>query len=259
MFRPLIYSLMFGLWAYSLNFDVQNIPAGPGMNWFHKLKFLTVINMVLQTGYYFLSLFRSLKDTFSERVGHGPHTAHPESPAYYRYSKFHAFCDSFYGCVAFPVALAVTLLFWGLYAIDRELVYPKHLDEIIPNWLNHVMHTAPLFFMLVDTLLTCHRLPPRKTGIKISIFLAILYDISILVWHEIDGVWVYPFFDVLDYIQRGIFFVFADFFLVFLYLLGDTLNRLVWGPACHPPVKSWSPQGRFYTQAGAGKRKIRKD
>jgi len=26
-----------------------------------------------------------------------------------------------------------------IYAVDRELVYPKRLDAIIPTWLNHVM------------------------------------------------------------------------------------------------------------------------
>jgi len=29
--------------------------------------------------------------------------------------------------------------FWSLYTYDRELVYPKVLDEIIPTWLNHAM------------------------------------------------------------------------------------------------------------------------
>ena len=33
----------------------------------------------------------------------------------------------------------VVLTFWGIYAVDRELVYPKHLDKIVPVWLNHIM------------------------------------------------------------------------------------------------------------------------
>lgn len=33
----------------------------------------------------------------------------------------------------------VVLTFWGIYAIDRELVYPKALDKVIPSWLNHIM------------------------------------------------------------------------------------------------------------------------
>ena len=31
------------------------------------------------------------------------------------------------------------MTFWGIYAVDRELVYPKALDKLIPPWLNHIM------------------------------------------------------------------------------------------------------------------------
>jgi len=36
-------------------------------------------------------------------------------------------------------------MFWMIYAVDRELVYPKILDKIIPSWLNHVMVSSLLF------------------------------------------------------------------------------------------------------------------
>jgi len=31
------------------------------------------------------------------------------------------------------------MTFWAIYAVDRELVFPKSLDGIIPVWQNHVM------------------------------------------------------------------------------------------------------------------------
>lgn len=39
-------------------------------------------------------------------------------------------------------------MFWSIYIYDRELVYPKVLDNFIPAWLNHgmvskVMQTLP--------------------------------------------------------------------------------------------------------------------
>lgn len=39
-------------------------------------------------------------------------------------------------------------MFWSIYIYDRELVYPKLLDNFIPAWLNHgmvskVMQTLP--------------------------------------------------------------------------------------------------------------------
>lgn len=29
--------------------------------------------------------------------------------------------------------------FWSIYSYDRELVFPKALDDIIPTWLNHAL------------------------------------------------------------------------------------------------------------------------
>jgi len=28
--------------------------------------------------------------------------------------------------------------FWILYAVDRELVFPKRMDAIVPGWANHL-------------------------------------------------------------------------------------------------------------------------
>uniref|UniRef100_A0A8C7WWR0 Androgen-induced gene 1 protein n=1 Tax=Oryzias sinensis TaxID=183150 RepID=A0A8C7WWR0_9TELE len=41
--------------------------------------------------------------------------------------------------LAFPVGAFVVFTFWTLYLYDRELVYPKLLDNFIPQWLNHGM------------------------------------------------------------------------------------------------------------------------
>jgi len=53
MFRVLSYGLMAGLWVGSLTYDVLYIPSvvnGPNSSWFHKLKYLTFINMVSTDG-----------------------------------------------------------------------------------------------------------------------------------------------------------------------------------------------------------------
>lgn len=38
----------------------------------------------------------------------------------------------------------VVFTFWSLYLYDRELVYPKLLDNFIPQWLNHGMVSSIL-------------------------------------------------------------------------------------------------------------------
>lgn len=255
MLRIAIYGLMFGLWVYSLYYDVENIPSGPSQSWFRKLKFLTIINLVLETGYFTLCFVRALVDTFNEKKGHGPHTQHPQFPSYYSYSRLHSFCDTLY-VLALPLSFAVTLLFWGLYVIDRELVYPKVLDDVIPSWLNHVMHTAPVFFMTVDTILTCHKMPKRSTGIVWMVILVLFYEFCLVMWYLVEGIWAYPFFDVLDTTGKAVFFLGAIVFFLILYLIGDGLNSLIWGPASHPPSKT-EPQGRYYSQIN--RKKMRKD
>lgn len=47
--------------------------------------------------------------------------------------------DYVFSTLAFPVALHVAITFWGLYAIDRELVFPKVLDSFFPNWLVRII------------------------------------------------------------------------------------------------------------------------
>lgn len=39
----------------------------------------------------------------------------------------------------------VVFTFWSLYLYDRELVYPKLLDNFIPQWLNHGMVSSILW------------------------------------------------------------------------------------------------------------------
>nr|XP_020019227.1 androgen-induced gene 1 protein-like [Castor canadensis] len=41
--------------------------------------------------------------------------------------------------LAFPVGVFVVAVFWTIYAYDREMIYPKLLDNFIPGWLNHGM------------------------------------------------------------------------------------------------------------------------
>ena len=50
--------------------------------------------------------------------------------------------DRFYASIAFPYGLFVASVFWTLYAIDRELVFPEILDRFVSPALNHMMHTT---------------------------------------------------------------------------------------------------------------------
>ncbi|KAL2307982.1 hypothetical protein Nmel_000976, partial [Mimus melanotis] len=87
-------------------------------------KYLTVLNLVLQAVFYGVSFLadvlrlikklRCAKCVISSR-------------------------DLLFSVLAFPVSTFVCISFWTLYTYNRELVYPKSLDGVIPFWLNHAM------------------------------------------------------------------------------------------------------------------------
>lgn len=74
---------------------------------------------IIQALYYIISLVNDFVGT-NELV--------PKRPPAIRKFK-----DWLMSTLAFPVALNVGVTFWTLYAIDRELVFPKVLDPVFPR------------------------------------------------------------------------------------------------------------------------------
>lgn len=92
---------------------------------------------------------------------------------------------------------------------DPELVMPAWVAKLVPDWLNHgvlslfvsfcipspppflVSHTAPVAFVLVDTLLTCHHAPDRKIGSTVVVALFLFY-VGMSAEFESNGIWHFP-------------------------------------------------------------------
>lgn len=123
----------------------------------------------------------------------------------------------------------VGLTFWGLYAVDRELVFPKAIDQYFPAWLNHVMHTNIMLFILIEMYACYAKYPKRKLGMTVLISFMLTYLIWIHVIHAYTNVWVYPVLDVLNLPGRLIFFIGLMLLSLSLYMLGEKLSKLVWG------------------------------
>lgn len=118
--------------------------------------------------------------------------------------------------------------FWGIYGVDRELVFPKVLDNYFPTWLNHVMHTNIMIFILIEMFTSYRKYPSRSTGMSILLVFMASYLVWIHVIHAYTGMWVYPILEVLNLPFRVVFFVAMLGFIVFLYLIGEKLNTTVW-------------------------------
>merc|ERR1711973_416425 len=157
-------------------------------------------------------------------------------PALRKSLELRAVIDFVFSTLAFPVGVFVSVSFWGLYAINRELVFPDELDEYFPPITNHMMHTAPALTLLVELYCYRHQYPPSKwVGVSMITSFMVLYYSIIVMAHNHTGVWVYGLFEVMSTFQRyAAVAVFTAITLVF-YLIGDAVNaKLFPSPSCEP-------------------------
>ncbi|XP_044151445.1 androgen-dependent TFPI-regulating protein-like [Bufo gargarizans] len=123
----------------------------------------------------------------------------------------------------------VFLSFWALYSYDRQLVYPEGLDKVIPQWLNHAVHTAVFPIAVLEILTSPHRYPPKRKGLALLGICSISY-ISWVIWiYFADGNWVYPFLGILSPFEFFIFLLSSHILAASVYIVGETLNYVVWG------------------------------
>jgi hypothetical protein len=180
-----------------------------------KWKYLTVWDIVLQLVYHSVALVNDLCGS-SEVVKK-------------RQSSLQKLRDGLFASWAFPVGLFVSVSFWGLYAIDRALVFPKEMDAFYPTWLNHAVHTGPIAYMALELLTTPKLLPSRCSSLLGNLGFTVTY-LSWITWvHSQNGVWAYPILEILNNVQRGVFFGACTLSIVGFYFIGEKISRWKWG------------------------------
>ncbi|XP_048345408.1 androgen-induced gene 1 protein isoform X4 [Sphaerodactylus townsendi] len=122
----------------------------------------------------------------------------------------------------------VVTMFWSIYIYDRELVYPKLLDNFIPPWLNHGMHTTVLPFILIEMRTTHHEYPSRTSGLIAVCTFSVAYILWVCWIYHVTGVWVYPLLEYLGSGTKIIFFAIVTAIITIFYLLGEILNNCIW-------------------------------
>jgi len=174
------------------------------------LKYLTFLNMLLQCGFFliaFIANFTGKKSGFAKAR------------------------DVIFASAAFPIGMFVGIVFWTLWAINRDLIFPVAMDEFFPSWLNHLMHTTVIPLQLGEMFLTRHVYPPRKVGVTITAALTLAYLVWVNVIAFYGGFWVYPVFKVLSPLQRALFMAVCSMGGGLLYLAGEGVNSIVWPKA----------------------------
>uniref|UniRef100_A0A3B1IV99 Androgen dependent TFPI regulating protein 1 n=1 Tax=Astyanax mexicanus TaxID=7994 RepID=A0A3B1IV99_ASTMX len=164
----LLHVLIFGWYVFTLreNCGLDFKGRHPGVRTYGgRWKYLTFLNLVMQTVFFGFCLFTDL--VLAVLPSKNTRSGVPLFLIKVR--------DGFFTVLAFPVGTFVFISFWALYTIDRELVYPKYLDELIPIWLNHAMHTVILPLVLIQMYIQHHRHPSRLNGILGLALFASLY------------------------------------------------------------------------------------
>jgi len=108
-------------------------------------------------------------------------------------------------CCSAPLETLISTLYWGLRAIDPELVVPKELE--LPIQTDMSFHLVPTVMLLVDLLFLS---PPWTISLVPALGLSGTIAFGYWFWIELcyskNGFYPYPLFQMLDQTQRvGLF------------------------------------------------------
>uniref|UniRef100_A0A146LCA7 Androgen-induced gene 1 protein n=1 Tax=Lygus hesperus TaxID=30085 RepID=A0A146LCA7_LYGHE len=143
-------------------------------------------------------------------------------------TKIHNASDYIFMSIATPMALVVSIVFWVLYAIDRELVFPKVLDLVIPVWVNQSIHSINSVCAILDMFIINHKVPPGSSSVTGLLMYLLTYSVCLFGTYFQTGIWLYPVLKELNWPMR-IGFALATSVLA-LMTLGFTrvLNSMIW-------------------------------
>jgi hypothetical protein len=122
-----------------------------------------------------------------------------------------------------PMEVLISLLYWGLRAIDPKLVMPEWAPPLELH-ADLSFHLLPTLYLLTDTLLLS---PPRTISLRNSLLVSLAIALSYWYWIELcyqhNGFYPYPIFAAVGYIGRVGLFVGSA---VIMTAVGATLG---WG------------------------------
>ncbi|CAF1124495.1 unnamed protein product [Rotaria sordida] len=240
------------IWACS--FEIQHLIIGELVTYSGgKYKFLTIINIHIQAIYFCLCIINFF---------FGSNTLVKE-----KRSLLQKLRDCLYAGIAFPMGLFVSITFWGLYNLDRKLIYPEELDQFISPILNHVLHTLPAIAVCLENLVHNHHYPSRVLGLSCNVIVCVAYAawihyLNYIHWVEFKrSLWVYPILDELSFIYRELFLLGLILFNVGLYFIGEmyTLFLTNLQTEKNMPVQKIAYAHRFGIISTSYKEKIEKD
>ena len=175
-----------------------------------RFKYLSHINVCVQLVFFAAQLLTDLSPTFFRR-------------------SLQRFTDFIFTGIAFPLATLVVVLFWGLYLIDRELVFPVVLDKVVPVYLNHFWHSFVLLWCVCEMYLFHHRFPSTQMAAINAFLIGFGYISWIMYIYSQTNWWAYPILNVLPPYAMALFFGSGMFACLGFFFLGRWLMYMIWG------------------------------
>ncbi|XP_035455823.2 androgen-dependent TFPI-regulating protein isoform X1 [Spodoptera frugiperda] len=135
--------------------------------------------------------------------------------------------DVMFSGLVVPLTLFISSMFWTLFWIDRELVFPQVYDQLVPWWFNHCVHTNIAIVVLIETLLQARRHP---THYKLELWLTggagVLYAIVYYSIYFSTHRWLYGVFGIMTWWQVCLYqlLIWSSTFL--FYYIQFPINRI---------------------------------
>ncbi|XP_003740373.2 androgen-dependent TFPI-regulating protein [Galendromus occidentalis] len=203
----LLHISAFLTYAYTIYYSHTkvNVPLPyPEFAYAGKAKYLTQWNLYLSGLYFGLCVLQNLLRSKSlARV------------------RDYIFCS-----VSLPSSIFVTILFWGIYAVDRELIFPKEIEPYYPNWVNHCSHTLIAFTAISEALLYSHGIPSNRKALPGILAWFGFYLVWVLYLGVSRGIWVYQVMRVLEPAGLTAFFLGCTVAVLSLHLTCHALLRV---------------------------------
>ena len=207
-------------WALTLYLDNLYIAIGelPKGEWYlnqtgylsygGRYKYLTHWNLILQRAYFSLACIAFLL----------------------KFNLLRSLTKFLFNSLILPLSIIVTVMFWVLYSVNRDLIFPAFYDEMYPWWVNHTLHSFCAVISLIELMLFPFPVPQKLKWEKVMLLLIIAAYSVWLPWvSRKNEMWPYNFLRKLSDTQVAIAFIAFSVILLFLHWVGVQLRRLKWG------------------------------
>ncbi|XP_050424344.1 androgen-dependent TFPI-regulating protein-like [Adelges cooleyi] len=147
-------------------------------------------------------------------------------------NKFREIINFLFISTITPVSMCVCSGFWFAWILNSKDIYPEEMNNYIPVWLNHMVHTLPIIICFFELLFSFHKTPKLKHSLICLLTFETVYMLTLVILRIRHGRWVYLLIDIYvnTLFKVIIMFSFLCYIFPVIYLIGCCmLNNYYWG------------------------------